>query len=55
MTADDIESISGEPVDLEELEERAEIPIEEVAQAIKIPLNPRFGPVHGVGRVNMLM
>ena len=41
---DDIESISGEPVDIEELEERAEIPIEEVAQAIKIPLNPRFGP-----------
>ena len=41
---DDIESISGEPVDIEELEERAEIPIEEVAQSIKIPLNPRFGP-----------
>ena len=44
MTADDIESITGEAVDLEELEERAEIPIEEVSEAIKIPLNPRFGP-----------
>ena len=41
---DDIESICGEPVDIEELEERAEIPIEEVSREIKIPLNPRFGP-----------
>ena len=48
MTDDTIQSICGEPVDLEGLEERDEIPVdlvaEEVSEAIKIPLNPRFGP-----------
>ena len=48
MTDDTIESISGEPVCLEDLEERDAIPVdlvaEEVSEAVKIPLNPRFGP-----------
>ena len=48
MTDDTIQSICGEPVDLEDLQERDEIPVdlvaEEVSEAIKIPLNPRFGP-----------